>query len=596
MKKILFILLIVISLFFFISCTESNENKIKSISIDGTLVSGGVKKSDFKFDLIKIIVISSDDNKKEVALTPDLIDNYGDELLEIGTHNIVIKYETFRSTFSYTIKSDEEEKVDVLYIVTYIGMNDEELEKVIVKENDYVLEPISAPLVEGYEFKNWDKSFPFLVNSDVVIKAIYEKIDNFEKVINYLDNYFSYFQKVNQDVVFPSSYDGKSISYKSDNEDRLSSEGKYTKDYKDVVIKITATITDGVKTVKKDYYFKALGYKDLSKPIASTYLYRNYDKLTDEFFETMDIIYCAFVGIDESGNYKTGSALTNMSKYVVKQAHEKGIYVIPSIGGGDSAAAKIFSTIASSETTRKNFAKSMVNLINTYGFDGVDIDWEMPQTSEKENFTLMMKELNSAVKANNKNHLVTAAIGGGMWQPPRYDLPNSRVYMDYINVMLYSMCSTSGQYQNALYASKTKNDATNGCGYTLVSCSFEESVKIYNDYGVDNNKLILGLAFYAVKQVKTDGVFKSGGSVFYTNLKANYLSNSSYKYVYDEVAQVPYLISTDGNTFISFDDPRSVKAKADYVIKTGCAGLMTWENGCDLTGDLVHAMKEGLGK
>ena len=252
--------------------------------------------------------------------------------------------------------------------------------------------------------------------------------------------------------------------------------------------------------------------------------------------------------------------------------------------------------VASSESTRKNFAKSMVNLINTYGFDGIDIDWETPKSSEKENYTLLMEELYTAVKANNKHHLITSAIGGGMWQPPRYDLEHSAKYHDYINVMLYSMCSSSGQYQNALYPSKTKNDSVNGCGYTLVSCSFSESVDIYNDLGVPNNKLILGLAFYGVKQTKTDGAYKSGGSVLYNTLKSNYLNNSNYIYVYDEVAQVPYLISKDGSTFVSYDDPRSIKAKSAYVIETGCAGLMTWEWGCDLSGDLGRAMKEGLGK
>lgn len=348
--------------------------------------------------------------------------------------------------------------------------------------------------------------------------------------------------------------------------------------------------------MEKNYFVKAKGYKSLKAPIASTYLYRSYDKLSDEFFETMDIVYCAFVSVDESGNYKVNNALRNIERYVTPRCQKEGIYVIPSIGGGGSEAAKIFSKIASDATLRKNFASSMVKLINTYNLGGVDIDWEAPTSSEKENFTLLMKELFEAVKANNPHHLVTAAIGGGKWYPPRYDLTNSIKYMDYVNMMLYSMCSSSGQYQNALYKSQSKNDAVNGCGYTLTSCSFEESLKIYNDAGVPNNKLILGLAFYAQKQTKTDGQYKGSGTVFYTNLKANYINNPDYKYVFDEKAGVPYLISNDGNTFISYDDPRSIKGKAAYVIETGCAGLMTWEWGCDLTGELGHAMKEGLGK
>ena len=76
------------------------------------------------------------------------------------------------------------------------------------------------------------------------------------------------------------------------------------------------------------------GFKFLALPIASTYLYRNYNQLDDVFFDTIDIVFCAFVRIDESGNYKVNSSLSNMDTYVIKQSHARGIYVVPSIGGG----------------------------------------------------------------------------------------------------------------------------------------------------------------------------------------------------------------------------------------------------------------------
>ena len=592
MKKLLFIIIIFFS-FFFYACSKETEIKLASINLDTSRIDEGIRKDDFKFDLIKVTLHYNSGRTEEKPLEEKYVEGFSYDDLTPGIHSYNVRIDDLSAQLTIKIIDDKKE---VFYKVTFLGLNGEIIDIIEVKENEYLDSPIEEKEEDGYIFKGWDYEFPLLVGSDITVSAIYEKDNKLEIVVKYLEEYFSKIDLVSENINLPLSYNGVEISYTSSNEDRLSSSGVYKKDYKTIEVMLTAKLNDGVREITKRYKVMVKGFKSLDKPIASTYLYRNYDKLTNEFYETMDIIYCAFVSIDESGNYKTGSALNNMSKYVVSRAHENGIYVIPSIGGGDSAAANIFSKIASSETTRKNFAQSMVKLINTYGFDGVDIDWEVPKSSEKENFTLLMKELRRAVKANNSNHLVTAAIGGGMWQPPRYDLESSGAYLDYINVMLYSMCSSSGQYQNALFASKNKNDTKNGCGYTLVSCSFEETLKIYNDLGVNNDKLILGLAFYAVKQVKTDGEYKSGGSIFYTNLKANYLSNSNYKYVFDEVAQVPYLISNDGNTFISFDDPRSILAKSAYCIKMGCAGLMTWENGCDLTGELVHAMKEGLGK
>ena len=595
MKRIILGLVLLFISFIFIACNEKNE--LKKIELDTSAIGEGIKKEDFHFDLVKIKLIY-DNEEKTIPLSKDYIENYSDEMLKKGIHNVIVSYNNKKATFFLNIISDEEIKEDVYYNVSFLGINDTLIETLRIKENDYILDPINAPTVDGYNFVGWSESFPLVVTSDITIHATYEeiKVDLIRLATSYLREYFNNIDIVNSDIELPSSYEGVDISWTSSDENIISNSGKYHKDYDDKNIVLTALLDDGEKTVEKNFYLKAKGYKSLASPIASTYLYRNYDKLNDDFFSTMDIVYCAFVSLDESGNYKVNTALSNMSRYVIERCKKEGIYVIPSIGGGGSDAAKRFSSIAADPTLRKNFTSSMVKLINTYGFDGVDIDWEAPTASEKENFTLLMKELYEAVKANNPHHLVTAAIGGGKWYPPRYDLTNSIKYLDYVNMMLYSMCSSSGQYQNALYKSTSKNDTVNGCGYTLTSCSFEESLKIYNDLGVPNSKLILGLAFYAQKQTKTDGEYKGSGSVLYTNLKANYIDNPNYQYVFDEKAGVPYLISKDGNTFISYDDPRSIKGKAAYVIETGCAGLMTWEWGCDLTGELGQAMKEGLGK
>lgn len=41
-----------------------------------------------------------------------------------------------------------------------------------------------------------------------------------------------------------------------------------------------------------------------------------------------------------------------------------------------------FSQLAASPTARAQFAASVKTFINTYGFDGVDIDWEFPVEGE----------------------------------------------------------------------------------------------------------------------------------------------------------------------------------------------------------------------
>lgn len=41
----------------------------------------------------------------------------------------------------------------------------------------------------------------------------------------------------------------------------------------------------------------------------------------------------------------------------------------------DQATAKTFSILSASKPRQKTFARSLVSMMNTFGFDGVDIDW-----------------------------------------------------------------------------------------------------------------------------------------------------------------------------------------------------------------------------
>ena len=142
-----------------------------------------------------------------------------------------------------------------------------------------------------------------------------------------------------------------------------------------------------------------------------------------------------------------------MKQYVLPKAHEKGTWVVLSICGTDGNYDTAFETICDSDELIDIFVNNIVNLINEYGFDGVDIAWETQADGTK--FAKLMSKLYATVKENNPNHLVTAAIGGGQWAPPYYDLINSSKYLDYINMMTYNMSTLNGYHHTAFYKSSS---------------------------------------------------------------------------------------------------------------------------------------------
>ncbi|MDY0294337.1 MAG: glycosyl hydrolase family 18 protein [Acholeplasmataceae bacterium] len=397
-------------------------------------------------------------------------------------------------------------------------------------------------------------------------------------------------------LIFPTTYSGFELSWESSHPDVIQSDGTYKKPYQMSLVTLTvvATIDDTAETL----YFETevTGYKSLEGPIASSYIYRNFSSVNTSFFETLDIINGAFIKAEADGTLTGSAFLSNMQTYILPKAREYGNWVIPSI-----APESAWSTIASSSTTVNRFADEIVNLINTYGFDGVDIDWETPTDGEKTRYTALMKVVYEKVKANNPNHLVTTAITGGQWQPPRYDLLNSLPYIDYINMMTYGMVSSGAQYQNALYAASSYHNTTWNIGKTLTSCSIDESVKIFNNtFQVPSSKIIAGVAFYGIRQTRTYTTswssWQNAGSVHYSDIANIYMKDNSYTYAYDERAGVPYLYKNDGSEFISYDNRRSIIEKSEYIIEQGLAGMMYWENGLDTTGALLDAMRTGLEK
>lgn len=475
----------------------------------------------------------------------------------------------------------------------------------IVQNYDTVVVKPTNPIKPGFIFVDWYLdadfinvySFSKMTDEDIILYAKWEADESliFEFEDYMLDKFSNY---IEYDIVLPINYKGIDIVWTSSNSQVVSSSGQYFRPYIKTNLSLTANLEDenSIYTIVFDVI--ADGYKELKTGIASSYIYRQYANVTDDYFEILDIINCAFIKASSSGTLSGTTYLNNVSRYIIPKAKQNGVWVVMSIAPESS-----WSTIAASPTLVNTFANNIVNMINQYDFDGVDIDWETPTSGESESFVALAKTINEKVKANNSNHLVTAAVGGGMWQPPRYNLRDSVNYLDFINMMTYGMVSNNGYYQNALYPSSSFANSENSVGKTLVSCSIEESVAIYSTFDIPYEKIIVGAAFYGMKQTRTyDSAnstwsgWVSAGSVYYHSIVSNYYTDSNYTEYFDDVANVPYILKNDGTEFISYDNPRSIKAKCSYILNKKLGGMMFWESGTDTTNTLLISMGEGLGK
>jgi chitinase len=465
---------------------------------------------------------------------------------------------------------------------------------------------LPIPVREDFKFLGWESessivtTFPGYTNGQNVKTVTYTALwggATLQELYDYIDTAIP--EHVMDNISLPTKYSGYTIEWSSSDEDILSDAGIYKRPYVGTTVVLTALITLGDETFTKSYDIQAEGYKSLASPIASSYIYRNYHTVNNEFFETLDIINTAFIIAQSDGSLIGNHYLANVAQYIMPQARNHGNWVLMSVAPESS-----WSTIAANTTLVNTFADHIVDMINTHGFDGVDIDWETPTSSERTRYTNLMRIVYEKVKANNPNHLVTTAITGGQWQPPQYDLLNSGQYIDYINVMTYGMSSGNGQYQNPLYPSSSFDYPSFSAGRTLSSASISESVNIFtNTFNIPKSKLIFGLAFYGIRQersfntsTQTWSSWSNAGSVHYTEIINSFLNNNDYIKRYDANAGVPYMVKTDGTVFVSYDNPRSIAEKSAYIIDQDLGGLMFWEHGTDTSGTLLNALRLGLNK
>jgi chitinase len=101
------------------------------------------------------------------------------------------------------------------------------------------------------------------------------------------------------------------------------------------------------------------------------------------------------------------------SKFVDLKKTNPSLKTTIAIGGWeDSHNGTKYSDMVASPANRKTFVDSVLSFLDKYKFDGLDIDWEYPNsTSDKAGLSELMKELRAAFDLRTPKYLLTIAVG-----------------------------------------------------------------------------------------------------------------------------------------------------------------------------------------
>ncbi|KAB8259989.1 glycoside hydrolase superfamily [Aspergillus pseudonomiae] len=167
--------------------------------------------------------------------------------------------------------------------------------------------------------------------------------------------------------------------------------------------------------------------------------------------------------------------------------------LLVAIGGwGDT---KGFSEGAKTEQSRATYAKNVKKMVDQFGLDGVDIDWEYPagngedykdtpndqKKDEIETYPLLLAAIRKELGKDKLISIATPGKRGDMIAFTKEQGPKIWESVDMVNIMTYDLMNR-------------RNNVTSH--HTSVQGSLD-SVKAYEEIGLDTQKINLGVAYYA---------------------------------------------------------------------------------------------------
>ncbi|EGZ77431.1 chitinase 1 precursor [Neurospora tetrasperma FGSC 2509] len=274
--------------------------------------------------------------------------------------------------------------------------------------------------------------------------------------------------------------------------------------------------------------------------------------------------------------------------YLLKKRN-RNMKVLLSIGGWTYSPK--FPPVAATEEGRRRFASSAVKLVQDWGFDGLDIDWEYPTNArEAQDFVLLLRACRQALDDYARQYvpgyhfLITIAAPAGPQHYGVMDLPGMNPYIDSWHLMAYdyagSWDSTTGHQANLLPSPKN-----------LLTTRFntDQAVRDFVRRGIPANKIVLGLPLYGRSFEDTDGLGKP-----YSGIGAGTLEPGTWIYrdlprpgakeEYDNLAKATYSYDASSRELITYDNVLSALVKTKYIFLRGLGGAVFWEASGDKTG------------
>ncbi len=327
----------------------------------------------------------------------------------------------------------------------------------------------------------------------------------------------------------------------------------------------------------KEYISKVNGKVNLVWDYYSEYV--NAPDRDGETIDGVNVVSPSFFSILKQSNGEINDNATRGGKEYIEWAHNNNYQVWAMFS--NNSLKDTTSQILNDYEKRETMIENLMNLVEEYNVDGVNVDFENMNAEDKDVYSRFLIELAPRLKNIGKTLSVdvTAPDGSETWSLC-FDRNTIADVADYIVFMAYD------QY------GQSSSKAGTTAGYNWVEANIK---KFLGQEDVDPDKIILGIPLYMRLWKEEDGEVTSkvvNIKDMYDNLPKNQVANWD-----DELKQYYVEYEDDGATYKMWvENNKSIGEKINLAKQYNLAGVAFWEKDREENDDFWTFVKDELNK
>lgn len=261
--------------------------------------------------------------------------------------------------------------------------------------------------------------------------------------------------------------------------------------------------------------------------------------------------------------YSVTDASGNMSSYAsadfVSKMHQRGIDVWALVSDFDTNVD--FAQLYSSKAARTNMVNKLVGEAKSYGFDGINLDYENIKSAYAKDYLQFVRELSVACERNG------IVLSTDNYKPEAYNrcynFKEQSRFVDYVIVMAY----------DEHYAG---TDAGSVSSLPFVKEAVEDTVQL-----VGKEHVIAGIPFYTRIWTTTDG--NTTSRAVGMQAAVDQLNSDGQVALWNDDCGQYVASYTVGNSTrqIWFEEEKSIEAKMQVIQQEDTAGVACWKLGLE---------------